>query len=265
MTIIDSKAYSESVNMSEISAENICTKLLREMDGAYPSSLGINLGSMVSEEIFKWFIASILLGARGDEDIAAMNTYRVIERAGILSVKAVMETGRENLVNILNQSGYIRCNHKTATKLLKATGALKEKYGGDLNRLHFFARGGRDLERKLQNLEKDINTVTVSIFLRGLRGVWDKVELPFSIPAFWAARNLGLTHSIDAAVALEELKTIWEQDETSLLALEAALVKLGKNYCYQDKCLVCFMRDECKNIRNKEVIKITMKPELGGR
>jgi len=241
--------------MSEISAESICTKLLRELGGAYPSSLGINLGSMVSEEVFKWFIASILLGARIDEDIAAMNTYKVFERAGILSVKAVMETDRAGLVDILNQSGYIRCNHKTATELLKATGALEKRYGGDLNRLHFFARGGRDLEKKVQNLGKDINTATVNIFLRGLRGVWDKVELPLSIPALWAARNLGLTHSIDAAVALEELKTIWEQDETSLSALEAALIKLDKNYCCQNKCPVCPMRDECKNIRNKEVKK----------
>jgi len=241
--------------MSEISAESIGTKLLKELGGAYPSSLGINLGSMVSEEVFKWFIASILLGGRIDEDIAAMNTYREFERAGILSVKAVMETDRAGLVDILNQSGYIKRNHKTATKLLKATKALEEKYGGDLNRLHFFARGGRDLERKLQDLEKDINTVTVGIFLRGLRDVWDKVELPLSKPALQAARNLGLTHSIDAFVALEDLRVILEQDETRLSALEAALVKLGKNYCYQGKCPVCPMREECNNIGNREVAK----------
>ena len=97
--------------------------------------------------------------------------------------------------------------------------------------------------------------VTVGIFLRGLRGVWDKIELPLSKPALQAARNLELTHSTDALVALEELKAIWEQDETRLSALEAALVKLDKNYCQQNKCPVCPMRDECKNIGNKEVTK----------
>jgi len=235
------------VNMSEISSENICSRLLRELGGAYPSSLGINLGSMVSEEVFKWFIASILLGARIDEDIAAMNTYRIIERAGVLSVKAVMETVRAGMVDILNKSGYIRCNHKIATKLLKTTGVLNEKYGGDLNRLYFFAKGGKDLENKLQNLGKDINTVTVSIFLRGLRDVWDKVQLPLSIPALLAARNLGLTNSTEASAALEELKAIWEQDEIRLSDLEAGLMKLGENYCRQNKCPVCPMRESCKN------------------
>jgi hypothetical protein len=239
-------------------------RLLEKLGGVCPSSVGINLSSMVSEEVFKWFLASILLGLRIDEDIAAINTYREFERAGVLSVKAVIGTGRRGLVAILNQSGYIKHNHKIATRLLKATEELEEKYGGDFNRLHFFARGGRDLENKLRNLGNGIGKITAKIFLRGLRDIWDKVELPLSKPALLAAINLGLTHSIDASVALEELKAIWEQEGIRLSDLEAGLVKLDKNYCSQNKCPICPVRLECKNIGNKEVIKIATKPELSG-
>ena len=246
-TMIICKTTGDAVNMSGVSARNICTKLLRELGGAYSSSLDINLGSMVSEEVFKWFIASILLEARIEANIAAMNTYRVIEKAEILSVEAVLESGRVGMVDILNQSGCIRYNHKIATIILKATVALKEKYGGDINRLHFLARGERDLEKKLQNLGKGINMVTVSIFLGGLRNVWDKVQLPLSIPALLAARNLGLTNTTEASEALEELKAICEQDEIGLSDLEAGLIQLGEKYCHRHKCPVCPMRESCKN------------------
>jgi hypothetical protein len=235
------------VNIKSVSAESICDKLLRELGGTYPSYFGINLSSMLSEEVFKWFLASILLGERIDGDIAARNTYSEFERAGVLSIKAVIETGQAGLVDILNQRGYVKHNREIAIRLHKAARVLDEKYSDDLNRLHFFARGGRDLEEKLQNLGKNINTTTINIFLRGLRGVWEKVELPLSESALPAARNLGLIHSVDAPAALEELKAIWNQDETRLSDLEAALIKLNDKYCCKNRCLVCPMKEWCKN------------------
>lgn len=246
--MISNKTAVESVSINNASAEGICNHLLKKMGGTYPSYFGINLSSMVSEEVFKWFLASILLGERIDGDIAARNTYNEFERAGVLSVKAVIETGQAGLVEILNRRGYIRHNREIARKLVKTARALEEKYAGDFNRLHFFARGGKDLEQKIQNLGKDVRKTTVEVFLRGLRGVWEKVELSLSESALLAAKNLGLTHSNNASVALEELKTILEQDETRLADLESALIKLNKKYCCQNKCFVCPMKEWCKKL-----------------
>jgi len=246
--MISNKTSIESLNINNIPAENICDRLLRELGGTYPSYFSINLSSMVSEEVFKWFLASIILGERIDGDIAARNTYGEFEKAGVLSVKAVIETGYAGLVVILNQRGYIKHNREIAARLFKAAKVLEDKYAGDLNRLHFFARGGRDLEEKIRNLARDINTTTIETFLRGLRGIWEKVELALSVSALPAAKNLGLIHSVDAPAALEELKSILNQDETRLSDLEAALIKLNNKYCCKNRCPVCPMKEWCKKL-----------------
>lgn len=234
---------------SEIAQRGLCIKMVKELGGAYSSALGINLASMESDEVFKWFLASVLFGARIGEGIA-MNTHKEFEKAEVLSPEAILETGWQGLVDILDRGGYVRYDFKTATKLLEVTQTLKDKYEGDLNRLHFFAKDGRDLEKQLRSLGKGIGPVTVSIFLRELRDIWEKTEPPLSEPAFLAARNLGLTQATDAAVASEEMKTMWEtgaQDEVRFSDLEAALVRLGKNYCCKKKCLVCLIKEECQS------------------
>ena len=233
--------------MSGITQQALYTKLLRELGGGYAPALGINLASMEPEEVFKWFLASVLFGVRIGEGIA-MNTYKEFEKAGVLSPEAMLETGWQGLVDILDRGGYVRYDFKTATKLLEVTRTLKDKYECDLNRLHFFAKDRRDLEKKLQSLGKGIGPVTANIFLRELRDIWEKAEPPLSESALLAARNLGLTQATDVAVALEELKPMWETGEQGELRFpdfEAALVRLGKNYCHKKKCLVCPMKEEC--------------------
>jgi endonuclease III len=229
-------------------AQYPCVRVLNELDGGYSSALAINLASMESEEVFKWFLASVLFGARISEDIA-MKTYKEFEKAGILCPRAILETGRQGLADILDRGGYIRYDFKTATKLLEIMRTLTDRYQGDLNRLHFFARDKEDLKDKLQNLGKGIGPVTVNIFLRELRGTWEKAEPPLSVPALLAARNLGLVQAANAAAALEELRTLWEanyQDELSLSSLETVLVRLGKNYCQKKRCLACPVKQECQ-------------------
>ena len=57
-----------------------CARLLREAGGRYATALGINLSGGGEPEVFKWFLASILYGARISQDIAAQ-TYREFARA----------------------------------------------------------------------------------------------------------------------------------------------------------------------------------------
>lgn len=243
------KTSGSAVSTSEIAQQGLYIKLLQELSGGYAPALGINLASMESKEVFKWFLASVLFGARIGERIA-MNTYKEFEKADVLLPEVILKTSWRGLVGILDRGGCVRYDFKTATKVLEVTRTLKEKYEGDLNRLHFFAKGERDLEKKLQSLGKGTSPVTVNIFLRELRDIWEKAEPPFPEPALLAARNLGLTQATDAAVVLEELKAMWEtseQGEVRFSDLEAALVRLGKNYCRKKKCLDCPMKEECQN------------------
>ena len=69
---------------------------------------------------------------------------------------------------------------------------LQERYAGDLNLLHQEAIDKRDLESRLMEF-KGIGPVTTNIFLRELRGVWEKADPLPSDLVILAARNLGLT------------------------------------------------------------------------
>jgi len=243
------ETLADATGSSGMEQQHLWGKLVKELGGTYASALGINLASMESDEVFKWFLASVLFGTRISESIA-MKTYKEFKKAGVLSPETILETGWQGLVDILDRGGYVRYDFKTATKLLEVMRALKEKYEGDLNRLHFFAEDERDLEKKLQGLGKGIGPVTVNIFLREMRDLWEKAEPPLSQPALLASRKLGLTHETDAEACLEQLKAMWEADELlewRFSNLEAALAKLGKNYCRKKRCTVCPIKEECQN------------------
>ena len=232
-----------------VARQHLYEKLRHEFGGGYASILGINLTSMESAEVFKWFLAAILFGARISESIV-MKTCQEFRKAGVLSPEAILNTEWQGLVDILDRGGYVRYDFKTATKLLEVAGALKENYDGDLNRLHFFAEDERDMELKLQSMGRGIGPVTVNIFLREMRGVWEKAEPSLSELALLAAHKLGLIQTTNAEMALKELKTWWETNEhtpAGFSDLEAALVKLGKTYCRKERCSLCLLKEQCRS------------------
>jgi len=208
--------------------------------------LGISLEGGESRELFRWFLASILFGARIGEAIA-IRTYCEFEKRGVLSCRAVLDTGWQGLVDILDRGGYVRYDFKTATKLLEIMRALKEQYQGDLNQLHSAAEDEKDLEQRLRDLGKGIGPVTTNIFLRELRSVWEKAKPVLSEPAMVAARNLGLVKATKSELALDELRHIWKVSalQGRFSDLEAALVRLGKNFCRKGNCSSCPMKLEC--------------------
>ena len=222
--------------------------LLDRMGGRFSIALGINLDQGESHEVFKWFLASILYGARISETIAN-NTYRVFEKNKVLSPDRILETGWDGLVLILDVGGYVRYDFKTATKLLEAMAALKERFDGDLNVLHAQAQRPHDLEQKLMGLGKGIGPVTVNIFLRELRDVWEKADpLPQHL-AVMAARNLGLIQADERRVVLSELRPVWERQALpgwNFADFESSLVRLGKDYCRREKCATCPVAEECE-------------------
>jgi endonuclease III len=222
--------------------------LLDKMGGRFSVSLGINLDQGDSHEIFKWFLASIFYGARISETIAN-NTYREFEKNEVLSPNRILETGWDGLVRILDVGGYVRYDFKTATKLLEVMAALKERFDGDLNVLHTQAQSPHDLEQKLMGLGKGIGPVTVNIFLRELRDVWEKADpLPQDL-AVMAARNLGLIQADDRRQTLSELRSTWERQALpgwGFADFESSLVRLGKDYCRREKCAACPVAEECE-------------------
>jgi endonuclease III len=188
---------------------NKIDKLLAEFP-PYSEELGIDLTTPAGR--FKWFLASILFGARISEKIAS-NTYEEFEKAGADTAEKILSAGWDELVRILDEGGYVRYDESTATNLLNIMADLKERYGS-LEDLYEQSSDTKDLEKRLQDF-KGIGPVTAQIFLRELRGVWD-VDPEASKRAEKAAKYLGMD--------------LQEFEGEMLSRVEAALVKLHLRY-----------------------------------
>jgi len=223
--------------------------LVGRLGGSYAKALGISLSAGKDGEVFKWFLASILYGARIPEAIAT-RTYREFRRRGVLTPRKIQDTGWDGLVEILDAGGYVRYDFSTATELLAITGDLIACYGGRLSNVHAVAADAADLERRLQDIGKGIGPVTANIFLRELRGIWPKAEPLPCVPVVLAARHLGLVDKrIRSGVrVLSALKARWKAARVpgaSFPDFEAALVRLGVHYCRREKHAACPMAAWC--------------------
>jgi hypothetical protein len=205
--------------------------IVQELGGKFSHELGIKLAGGRSAEIFKWFLASILFGARISEMIA-VRTYKEFEKEELLNTERIVARGWDGLVAVLDAGGYVRYDFKTATKLLDVCGALIKNYGGDLNALHAKATDTTDLEKRLRMLGKGIGDVTVNIFLRELRGVWSKAEPLPSDLVLSAAKDFGLIPgtTADRRHVLAILKQRWAVEGNrpqGFADFEAAMLRWG--------------------------------------
>jgi endonuclease III len=221
--------------------------LIDKLGKPFYEVLNIKINSGDKNEVFKWFLASILFGARISETIA-MNTFKEIERRNLVTPEKIRDTEWEELVDILDKGGYTRYDFKTADKLLEITKNLIKEYGGDLNILHKEAENPEDLELKIKKLGKGVGDITVSIFLRELRNIWEKADPRPTPLVILAAKNIGLIKFKDPNEILKELKKIWSQtriENKKFINFETSLLRLGKDYCRKDKCRICFMNKFC--------------------
>lgn len=206
--------------------------LVKDYGQRYPEILGIDLSKRKDEEIFKWFLASILFGAPIAET-SAIKTFKCFQKHHVLTPKRILETDWDGLVKILDEGGYTRYDFKTADKLLEVMENLIEKYHGSLTVLHSEANDAHDLEKRLKDLGKGVGDMTVGIFLRELRFVWEKADPNPTDLVVLAAKDLGIVEEKAAGRAiLEQLKDFWSKNKIvgkSFVDFETALVRLGKN------------------------------------
>jgi len=188
---------------------------------SYSKELGLDLTK--AEDRFKWFLASVLFAKRISAE-TAKETYLYFEQEDLTSPDAILEAGWDRLVEVLDSGGYTRYDFSTATNLLGIAKTLKEKYG-DLERLHAESSSPTDLERRLQEF-KGVGPVGVSIFLRELRGIWEKAKPKPSPIAVATAQKIGLN--------LEDVERY-----------ESQLVRLNLEYCKKRRSSECQLKDNC--------------------
>lgn len=224
-------------------------RLIESLGGMYSRELGIDLSEPDRVRIFRWFLAAKLMGARIPTR-AALSTWREFARRGVDTPEGIRQTGWDGLVAILDEGGYARYDFSTATRLLAIAGDILERYHGDLNVLHDRSDGPRDLEVRLMGLGKGIGPVTANIFLREMRSVWPKADPAVSPLALLAARDLGI--ATGKGNPLGALRIAWSAEKAGgydFTDFEAALVRLGKDYCRKPRVADCPMREICPRLR----------------
>jgi endonuclease III len=158
----------------------------------YSEELGIDLARRTDAVYFRWFLASLLFGARISET-TAKNTYHAFIRHGLSTPAKIIAAGWDFLVSpIMREGGYVRYDGRKSTQVLRDCEMLVSDYGGSLRRLHDAARDARDLEERLLAFY-GVGPVTVNIFLRELRSIWAKAD-PDPLPA---VVRLAQRYSID--------------------------------------------------------------------
>ena len=193
----------------------------------FSAQLGIDLASLRSAELFRWFLASLLFGARITETVA-VRTYRSFLGHGIATPEAVSAAYFTELLEIMAEGGYVRYDGITSRKVQGASRKLIDEYGGDLNRLHAAASDRDDLIARLVQF-KGIGPATAGIFLRELRGLWSKADPPLGELARLAADHLRIA----------DPKTFWRRHAVrgyDFRHFEAALTRMGRDFCRRRRC-----------------------------
>ena len=193
----------------------------------YSQELGLDLRR--EEDRFKWFLASILFAKRISSEIAK-RTYKEFEREGIVTPEKIIESGWDKLVEVLDLGGYVRYDFSTASNLLELAASLKEKYGS-LETLYTQVRSSRNLENKLLEF-KGVGPTAVSIFLRELKGIWERANPQPSPLAKEVASKLGLG-----------------EGELELPGMESSLVRINLEFCRRKRCFSCPVKEGCHELK----------------
>lgn len=199
----------------------ISVKLALSKLQSYSDELGLDLAK--PEDRFKWFLASVLFAKRISSE-TAKETYLNFEQEELTSPDAILQAGWDRLVEVLDSGGYTRYDFSTATKLLEIAKTLKEKYG-NLEKLHAESKDPSDLENRLQEF-KGIGPLGVNIFLRELRGIWEKAKPTPSPMAVLTAQRIDLSP--------EDVE-----------GYESQLVRLNLEYCKRHRSLECPLGSNC--------------------
>lgn len=157
------------------------TRRALEQSRLYSEELGIDLAQRTDAAFFRWFLASLLFGARISET-TAKKTYHTFMHYGLTTPAKIVAAGWEFLVYpVMREGGYVRYDGRKSTQVLRDCETLIADYGGSLSRLHAAARDARDLEQRLLAFY-GVGPVTVNIFLRELRPFWANAN-PDPLPA----------------------------------------------------------------------------------
>jgi endonuclease III len=127
--------------------------------------MNISLDPVTEEGLFKWLLASFLMGKRIQAEIAA-EAFRVIaDKHQRDTPRKLANCTHRQLVAMLGEAHYVRYDETTAERLLALAKKLNEEYAGKISKIVEASADRADFERRLAEFE-GIGPKTVEIFMR---------------------------------------------------------------------------------------------------
>ena len=127
--------------------------------------LGIELRPGDDSALFKWFIASFLMGKRIQADIAAQAYRVIVDQHGCDSPRKLASQSHRQLVAMLGEAHYVRYDETTATRLTALSKKLIEEYSGKIGEIHGRSDSRVGFEKRLGEFD-GVGPKTVEIFMR---------------------------------------------------------------------------------------------------
>ncbi|MGB3127886.1 MAG: DNA methylase [Pseudomonas sp.] len=129
------------------------------------SELGIDLKPDDDGSLFKWFIASFLMGKRIQAAIAAQAYKVIVEEQGRDTARKLQHCTSRELVSMLGRAHYVRYDETTAQRLLDLSAKLNAEYGGKISHIRQVSKDRHAFEKRLGEFD-GVGPKTIEIFMR---------------------------------------------------------------------------------------------------
>jgi endonuclease III len=127
--------------------------------------LHINLAAGNEEGLFKWLIASFLMGKRIQAEIAVKAYQVIVEKHQRDTPRKLAHCSHRELVAMLGEAHYVRYDETTASRLSALARKLNDEYGGKVGNMVKASDDRQSFEKRLADFD-GIGPKTVEIFMR---------------------------------------------------------------------------------------------------
>lgn len=129
------------------------------------AELAIELKPNDDGSLFKWFIASFLMGKRIQAPIAAQAYKVIVQEEGRDTARKLQHCTSRELVAMLGRAHYVRYDETTAQRLLDLSAKLNAEYGGKISRIRDASTDRQGFEKRLAEFD-GVGPKTIEIFMR---------------------------------------------------------------------------------------------------
>jgi endonuclease III len=173
--------------------EKMIADLLDRYGRTFAEEAGIRLADRPAS-LYQLLVLATLLSARISAGVAGA-AARELFRAGYRTPQAMARASWQDRVDALGRGHYRRYDERTATMLGDGAKLCRERWRGDLRRLHREAKGDVSGLRGLLMEFPGIGPTGADIFLREVQQVWTDVRPFIDRKVTAGAKKVGLPSS----------------------------------------------------------------------